>query len=184
MTIKAHDPDYDGEAIEPIDKTVERASVEKEDDEGNMAYADAMSYFLDDRTDVEMRPPATKVDIERMDEETGEMRTIFTCHIKALDDAAIKSCQKRSRERGPRGVRSSQSETDEIRFYTLVCVEGITTPNLMDDRIINKYNTPDAALRAKLLPGERASLADYILGFSGFGDAAKAHNKEVEAAKN
>jgi hypothetical protein len=150
-------------------------------------YQQALDYFLDDANNVQEAPPEDDIEISRYID--GEYKTVLTVRIRTIDDAELKQLRKRSKERGPRGMRNSEAETDDLRFYTLLCAEAIVSPDLRDHRVLAKHNRPEIALERMLLPGERVSLAEHILAFSGFGESAQSasgrrRSEEIEAAKN
>lgn len=149
-------------------------------------YAEAMEYFLADENDLDNFRPEDDVEIKRFID--GQDKTIMVLRIRAIDDSELKQLRRRSKERGPRGQRTAESETDDLRFYTLLCAEAVIAPDLRSSAMLAKYKRPEVALERILMPGERVALGDYILSFSGFGDSVShAGNKvseEVEAAKN
>lgn len=151
------------------------------------SYAEAMDYFLSDETDIIKNPPLDRAEVERLVD--GEHKIIFTCQVRAIDDDELRTIRQRSKERGPRGTRSRDSETDDMRFYNLLCEEAIVQPNLNEmvrtHPKLQQYRTVENLLKHKLLPGERVALGDHVLAFSGFGDSVRsAINKDTTAAKN
>lgn len=176
-----------GVAVKSANDLVEAASSKDIDEDTRAArIAEAESFFLDDKNDISQRPPEDTVDIMRINEDGDEV-VALTVRIRALsDDNELKQIRRRSREKGRGGVRSSDSETDDVRFYTLLCAECIVKPDLQSPAMISKFRTPEKALQKRLLIGERISLGDYILAYSGFGNSATKASKtsEIEAAKN
>lgn len=185
-----HDEDNGSEsavAHKPISDTVNAAAdAGLETPNGAQLYADALDYFLADENDLDQHMPEDDVEIKRF--VNGQDKVIMTVRIRAIDDAELKQIRRRSKERGPRGQRGAESETDDLRFYTLLCAEAIVAPDLRSPSMLAKFKRPEMALERTLMAGERVALGDYILSFSGFGDSVShAGSKtvdEIEAAKN
>ncbi len=177
----------DGPA-QPATPTITDVVEEAGDDAASVArqmqsYEDAMEYFLADENDLEENPLEDDVTIYRFNVQTNEEEVLIVVPIRTLEDHEIKQLRKRSKEKGPGGVRTD--ETDEMRFFTLVCAEASNFPTPMEKAIIKKHNTLDKAMQRMLLPGERTSLAQQVLLFSGFGALVQSQAAiEVEAAKN
>lgn len=167
-----------------ITDLVEQASSEDAPEEAKaVAYADALEFFLADENDLEKNPLTDDATIWRYDIEKEEDTPLVSIPIRTIEDHELKRLRQQSKERGPGGLRTD--ETDDVRFFTLVCAEAANFDAERKRQIIAKHKTMEAALRKMLLPGERISLGQHILAFSGFGATvqSKAH-AEVEAAKN
>lgn len=147
------------------------------------AYADALDFFLADENDLEKNPLTDDATIWRYNIEKEEDMPLVSIPIRTIEDHELKRLRQQSKERGPGGLRTE--DTDDVRFFTLVCAEAANFEAPRKQQIIAKHKTMEAALRKMLLPGERISLGQHILAFSGFGATvqSKAH-AEVEAAKN
>lgn len=170
--------------IPSITDVVAEAADESADNEArNVAYDDALDFFLADENDLEANALTDNVTVWRYDIEAEEDRALVTIPIHTIDDATLKRLRQQSREKGPGGVKTN--ETDDMRFYTLVCAEAANFDPEKRKQIIAKHRTLEIAFRKMLLPGERTSLAQHILGFSGFGATIQSKaSAEIEAAKN
>lgn len=182
-----NDTDSAPVAHKPISQTVKEIGDSGVDSaSGAQKYAEALDYFLADENDLDQHMPEDDVEIKRF--VNGQDKVIMTVRIRAIDDAELKQIRRRSKERGPRGQRGAESETDDLRFYTLLCAEAMVAPNLRSPEMLSKFKRPELALERTLMAGERVALGDYILSFSGFGDsvshAGSKTTDEIEAAKN
>lgn len=90
--------------------------------------------------------------------------------IKALGESEI----RQAREQATFG-----KTLDEDKLASILIVKSSVTPDWTDKAITDKFGpTPIDAVDKRLLPGEKAKLAQEVLDVSGFGD------DEFEIAKN
>jgi ribosomal protein S16 len=61
-----------------------------------------------------------------------------------------------------------QKDANQTRLRHLIIIEGTIDPSWKDPRMIEKYKTSEAAVRAILRPGEITEYAGKILEMSGF----------------
>lgn len=147
------------------------------------AYDDALDFFLADENDLEKNPLTDDAIVWRYDIEAEKDKALVAIPIRTIEDHELKALRARSKERGPGGIRTD--ETDDVRFYTLVCAEASNFDRQRQAALIQKHRTVEVAFRKMLLPGERIALGQHILAFSGFGATIQSKaSAEVQAAKN
>lgn len=179
----SEDGHVEGENPTVGDLVAEATDTDLPDGVRAAAYEDALDFFLADENDLEKNPLRDDATVFRYDIEKEQDMPLISVPIRNLDDHEIKALRLQSKEKGPGGIRTE--ETDDVRFYTLVCAEAAMFPEEKRALLIKKHRTLYNMFQRMLLTGERISLGQHILAFSGFGATVQSKAKdEVESAKN
>lgn len=111
-----------------------------------------------------MKRPTKSVEINRLSKLAGD-KVVFEIQALTLDE------EQEARENATKG-----EEVDIVSFRIFQVMKGVTSPDLKDKGLLDKYGaaTPKDLLKTgKLLqPGEVVSLYNEISGLSGYGDDA------------
>jgi hypothetical protein len=125
----------------------------------------AIQFFLSDDNDVEDTFGLT----------VPRVNLRFT--FRSIRENELKTIQRRAAtgKRLPNGNK----EVDMMRFYRMVLIETMVTPNLRHPDVIEKFGRPEDALASKLQPGEIDGLAEKVLVKSGFHDDSVIEDEDV-----
>jgi hypothetical protein len=113
------------------------------------------------------------LDVEDKPQKDVKMSRFGTFTIQALDEKELKAARDQA---------TFGTTVDQDKFTALVIAKGCVNPQWNHPELLAKYNAVDGSevVAKRLLPGEKETLAERILGLSGYNDD---EGKAVEALK-